>query len=149
MNEELQSTNDELQTINDELQARTGELDRTNDFLETILTSLGVAVIVLDNDLSVRVWNAGSTDLWGVRADEAEGDHLFGLDLGLPVEQLKSPLRKIMRDGQDRVELVLDATNRRGKQIECKVVALPFSVDGNEASGAILIMEEMPLPAAS
>jgi two-component system, chemotaxis family, CheB/CheR fusion protein len=149
MNEELQSTNEELETINEELRQRSLELDEVNAFLETILTSLGVAVIVLDNDLSVRVWNAGSTDLWGVRADEAEGDHLFGLDLGLPVEQLKDPLRKIMRDGQDRVELVLEATNRRGKQIECKVVALPFGVDGNEASGAILIMEEMPQPAAS
>jgi two-component system, chemotaxis family, CheB/CheR fusion protein len=149
MNEELQSTNEELETINEELRQRSLELDEVNAFLETILTSLGVAIIVLDNDLSIRVWNAGSTDLWGVRADEAEGDHLLGLDLGLPVERLKTPLRKIMRDGQDRVELVLEATNRRGKQIECKVVALPFSVDGNEASGAILIMEEMPQPAAS
>src|SRR4051794_35139997 len=89
MNEELQSTNEELETINEELRQRSRELDEVNAFLETILTSLGVAVIVLDDDLSVRVWNAGSTDLWGVRADEAEGDHLFGLDLGLPVEQLK------------------------------------------------------------
>ncbi|MEN3285552.1 MAG: two-component system, chemotaxis family, CheB/CheR fusion protein [Solirubrobacteraceae bacterium] len=149
MNEELQSTNEELETINEELRQRSLELDEVNAFLETILTSLGVAIIVLDNDLSVRVWNAGSTDLWGVRADEAEGHHLLGLDLGLPVERLKVPLRKIMRDGQDRIELVLEATNRRGKQIECKVVALPFSVDGNEARGAILIMEEMPQPAAS
>jgi two-component system CheB/CheR fusion protein len=148
-NEELQSTNEELETTNEELQSSKLELDEVNAFLETILTSLGVAVIVLDNDLSVRVWNAGSTDLWGVRADEAEGHHLLGLDLGLPVERLKIPLRKIMRDGQDRVELVLEATNRRGKQIECKVVALPFGVDGNEAIGAILIMEEMPQPAAS
>jgi two-component system, chemotaxis family, CheB/CheR fusion protein len=95
------------------------------------------------------VWNAGSTDLWGVRPEEAEGDHLLGLDLGLPVERLKAPLRQILRDGKDRVELVLEATNRRGRQIECKVVALPFSVDGNQTSGAILVMEEMPQPAVS
>jgi two-component system, chemotaxis family, CheB/CheR fusion protein len=149
MNEELQSTNEELETINDELRQRSQELDEVNAFLETILTSMGVAVIVLDRDLTVRVWNAGSTDLWGVRADEAEGDHLLGLDLGLPVERLKAPLREILRNGQDRVELVLDATNRRGRRIECKVVALPFSVDGNETSGAILVMEEMPQPAPS
>jgi two-component system CheB/CheR fusion protein len=149
MNEELQSTNEELETINDELRQRSHELDEVNAFLETILTSLGVAVVVLDRDLTVRVWNAGSADLWGVRADEAEGDHLLGLDLGLPVERLKTPLRKILRDGQDRVELVLEATNRRGRQIHCKVVALPFSVDGNETSGAILVMEELTQPAAS
>jgi two-component system, chemotaxis family, CheB/CheR fusion protein len=149
MNEELQSTNTELETINDELRKRSFELDEVNAFLEAILTSMGVAVIVLDRNLTVRVWNAGSTDLWGVRPEEAEGDHLLGLDLGLPVERLKGPLRQILRDGKDRVELVLEATNRRGRQIECKVVALPFSVDGNQTSGAILVMEEMPQPAAS
>jgi two-component system CheB/CheR fusion protein len=148
-NEELQSTNEELETINDELRQRSLDLDEVNAFLETILTSLGAAVIVLDRNLTVRVWNAGSTDLWGVRADEAEGDHLLGLDLGLPVEQLKAPLRKILRDGQDRVELVLEATNRRGRQIDCKVVALPFSVDGEETSGAILVMEQVPQPPAN
>jgi len=149
MNEELQSTNEELETINDELRKRSFELDEVNAFLEAILTSMGVAVIVLDRNLTVRVWNAGSTDLWGVRPEEAEGDHLLGLDLGLPVERLKAPLRQILRDGKDRVELVLEATNRRGRQIECKVVALPFSVDGNQTSGAILVMEEMPQPAVS
>jgi two-component system CheB/CheR fusion protein len=149
MNEELQSSNEELETMNEELRQRSLELDEVNAFLETILTSLGVAVIVLDPSLNVRVWNAGSTDLWGVRADEAEGEHLLGLDLGMPVERLKAPLRKILRDGEDRVELVVEATNRRGRPIDCKIVALPFSVDGNETSGAILVMEETPQPATS
>jgi hypothetical protein len=38
---------------------------------------------------------------------------------------------------------VLDATNRRGRAIDCRVVALPLSVDGGEISGAILLMEEI------
>ena len=50
MNEELHSTNEELETINDELRDRTSELNDVNDFLESILTSLGVAVAVLDRD---------------------------------------------------------------------------------------------------
>ena len=48
MNEELRSTNEELESINDELRDRTSELNDVNDFLESILTSLGVAVAVLD-----------------------------------------------------------------------------------------------------
>jgi two-component system, chemotaxis family, CheB/CheR fusion protein len=149
MNEELQSTNEELQTINDELRERTLELDEVNTFLETILTSMGVAVVVLDRNLTVQVWNAQSVDLWGLRSDEAEGEGLLSLDLGLPVDRLATPLRDVLRDGGARVELVLDATNRRGRAIACRVVALPLSVDGDDVSGAILLMEEITQQAAS
>jgi two-component system, chemotaxis family, CheB/CheR fusion protein len=72
MNEELQSTNDELQTINDELRGRTEELDQTNSFLGSVLRSLGNAVIVLNDDLKVRVWSPGAEDLWGLRPEEAQ-----------------------------------------------------------------------------
>ena len=57
MNEELQSTNEELETINDELRERTGELNQVNEFLEAILTSLGLGVAVLDAQQRVQVWN--------------------------------------------------------------------------------------------
>jgi two-component system CheB/CheR fusion protein len=143
MNEELESTNEELETINDELRQRTLELNEVNAFLETILTSMGVAVVVLDRNLTVQVWNAHSSDLWGLRSDEAEGESLLQLDLGLPLDKLTAPLRDILRNGQTRVEMVLDATNRRGRAIDCRVVALPLSVDGGEISGAILLMEEI------
>jgi two-component system CheB/CheR fusion protein len=152
MNEELESTNEELQTMNDELRQRSLELDEVNTFLETILTSLGVAVAVLDPALTVRVWNAFSTDLWGLRPDEAEGRNLLGLDFGLPVERLKRPLHAMLRDG-DRTELVVEATNRRGRPIECRVVAVPMARDGagngNAVTGAILLMEEVRPPATT
>jgi two-component system CheB/CheR fusion protein len=149
MNEELQSTNEELQTINEELRERTQELNEVNAFLETILTSMGVAVVVLDRNLTVRVWNAQSVDMWGVRSDEAEGEAILGLDLGVPVDRLAGPLRDVLRDGGTRVEVVLDAINRRGRAIACRVVALPLSVDGRDVSGAILLMEELSQQAAS
>jgi two-component system, chemotaxis family, CheB/CheR fusion protein len=143
MNEELQSTNEELETINDELRQRTLELNEVNAFLETILTSMGVAVVVLDPSLTIQVWNAHSVDLWGLRPDEVEGENLLNLDLGLPLAELRSPLRDILRNGKGRTELVLDATNRRGRPISCRIIALPLSVDGGEVSGAILLMEEL------
>jgi two-component system CheB/CheR fusion protein len=149
MNEELQSTNEELETINDELRQRTLEINEVNAFLETILTSMGVAVVVLDRNLTVQVWNAHSSDLWGLRSNEAEGQNLLNLELGLEVQRLKAPLREVMRDGESRVELVLDATNRRGRAIDCRIVALPLSVDGGEISGAILLMEEISREAAT
>jgi len=53
MNEELQSTNEELETMNEDLRERTVELDDVNAFLETILTSMGISVAVLDTRLDV------------------------------------------------------------------------------------------------
>jgi two-component system, chemotaxis family, CheB/CheR fusion protein len=73
MNEELQSTNDELQLINDVLRLRGEELDTTKAFAASTLRSLGSAVVVVDTDLRVYVWGPGAEDLWGLRADEANG----------------------------------------------------------------------------
>ncbi len=141
-NEELQSTNEELETINDELGQRTLELNEVNAFLETILTSMGVGVVVVDRSLAVQVWNAHSSELWGLRSDEAEGESLLGLDLGLPVEKLSAALRAVL-NGESRVELRVEATNRRGRAIDCRIVALPLSADGPGVSGTILLMEEV------
>jgi two-component system CheB/CheR fusion protein len=141
-NEELQSTNEELETINDELRQRTLELNEVNAFLETILTTMGVGVVVLDRSLAVQVWNAHSSELWGLGSEEAEGENVLGLDLGLPVEKLSGALRDVLNGGS-RVELRVEATNRRGRPIDCRIVALPLSVDGHGVSGAILLMEEL------
>jgi two-component system, chemotaxis family, CheB/CheR fusion protein len=142
-NEELQSTNEELETMNDELRQRTLELNEVNAFLETILTSMGVGVAVLDRSLAVQVWNAHSSELWGLRSDEAEGENLLSLDVGLPVEKLSGALRDVLNNGESRVELRVEATNRRGRPIDCRIVALPLSVDGQGVSGTILLMEEL------
>jgi two-component system CheB/CheR fusion protein len=98
-NEELQSTNDELQVINEELRGRTEELDQTNSFLGSVLRSLGSAVIVLNEDLRVRVWSPGAEDLWGLRPEEAESKELLSLDIGLPAGEIAPMLRHVLGGG--------------------------------------------------
>src|SRR5262249_49784646 len=133
---------EELETINDELRQRTGELDRVNAFLESILLSLGVAVAVLDREQHIQVWNEQAEDLWGLRSDEVAGQHLLSLDIGLPVEQLRRPLRNALAGNAEGNEIVLDATNRRGRRIRCKVTCLPLIVASKEVQGVIVLMEE-------
>jgi two-component system CheB/CheR fusion protein len=142
MNEELQSTNEELETMNDELRERSSELDDVNASLEAILASLGVGVAVLDAQQQVRLWNAEASDLWGLRQDEVTGQHLLGLDIGLPLEELRDSLREALA-GQTPPALVVEATNRRGRAIRCKVTAVPLAVDGHDLRGAILLMEAL------
>jgi two-component system, chemotaxis family, CheB/CheR fusion protein len=141
MNEELHSTNEELETMNDELSQRSLELNEVNAFLETILSSMGVAVVVTDRSQRIRVWNADSEDLWGVRVDEAEGEHLANLDIGLPVERLLQPVRDCLSGAAPRAELSLPATDRRGRGFRCEITVLPLAAADGEISGVIVIME--------
>jgi two-component system CheB/CheR fusion protein len=141
MNEELQSTNEELETINDELRTRTLELNEANAFLETILESMGAAVAVLDGRQTVQIWNGHAEDLWGLRVDEAVGQHILSLDIGLPLDQLRPGIRAALEGVDGRGTIALQATNRRGRPITCTVTMLPLVVAGDEVSGAILLME--------
>jgi two-component system CheB/CheR fusion protein len=144
MNEELHSSNEELETMNDELRHRTLELNDLNAFLETILTTIGFGVVVLDRDQHVQVWNSQARELWGLTSEEVEDKHLFSLDFGLPIERLRAQLRSAMTGESSREEVVLEATNRRGKTFECRVTILPLGQNQSGAgSGVILMMEPL------
>jgi two-component system, chemotaxis family, CheB/CheR fusion protein len=144
MNEEMQSTNDELQTINDELAQRTAELHQLTEFLESIWAGLGGAVAVLDPDLRVLVWNHGIEDLWGIREDEAQGRHFLNLDIGLPVDQVQPTLRQAMSGDNGSQSTVVQATNRRGRTVTCRVTCSPLVGNDKAVRGVIMVVVEEP-----
>jgi two-component system CheB/CheR fusion protein len=143
MNEELQSTNEELETANDELRQRGTDLSRSNIFLGGILRSVPLAVIVLDEQLQVELWNDVAADLWGLRADEVHGRQFFGLDIGLPVDQLKQPIAGLTRGGDEHFEADIDALNRRGRQIRLRVQCVGIG-PADHGKGVIILMQEAP-----
>ncbi|MGJ3253875.1 MAG: CheR family methyltransferase [Elainellaceae cyanobacterium] len=143
MNEELQSSNEELQTINDELRMRTEEINQINAFLGSILESIEAGVVVVDRHYDILTWNQKATDMWGLRADEVEGQSFFSLDIGLPIDRLREPIRDCLSGERDRQQIVLDATNRRGQSIRCQVSLTPLSGLEIQLRGAILLMEEL------
>ena len=142
MNEELQSTNQELETINEELRQRTEELSQSNAFLNSILGSLHSGVAVLDGKQNVVSWTPRAEDLWGLRADEVRGQSLMNLDIGLPVEKLKTAIRACLTGESEFEELFIDAVNRKGKAINCRVTCTPILGSNQESRGVILTMEE-------
>ena len=142
MNEELQSTNEELQTINEEVRLRSEELNRVNSFLESILTSLRSGVVVLNPNYQIAIWNRKAEDLWGLRFDEVFLKHFLTLDIGLPLEPLRQPLRAVMTGESQQYEMMLNARNRRGKAIQCQVICTPLIRFGGEVQGIILLMED-------
>ena len=143
MNEELQSTNEELQTVNEELRTRTEEMNHLNAFLESVLTGMRAAAVVVNQNLDVLVWNRRAEDLWGLRADEVQGRSLLNLDIGLPATQLRDVVRPCLSGDKEHQEIVLDAVNRRGKKIECRITCSPLVSPAKKREGAILLMEEL------
>ena len=128
--------------MNDELRHRSIELNDMNNFLETVLTTLGTAVIVLDRNQQVRIWNSQARELWGLTPEEVDGQHLFSLDIGLPLSSIRSQLNEVTSGRSTREQLVLEATNRRGRQFQCQMTFLrlgPNNSDG--AAGVVMMME--------
>ena len=144
MNEELQSTNEELQTVNEELRQRSDELNQLNAFLESVLASLPGGATVIDHNYNVLMWNQRAEDLWGLRADEVRGRSFLGLDIGLPVAELRPHIRACLAGEADARDANLDATNRRGKRIRCRVVCTPLVSPSRKREGVILTMDEVP-----
>jgi two-component system CheB/CheR fusion protein len=98
-------------------------------------------VVVLDREMRVTAWNEGAQELWGLRPDEVQGRHFLNLDIGLPVEELRSAVRAQLagNDRQDTLELV--ATDRRGRAIACQVRVSSLVADGELPRGVIVFME--------
>lgn len=142
MNEELESTNSELQAINGEVRQRTGEVEQVNVFMESVLGGLQLGVVVVDSELRVKMWYGRSEELWGLRPSEVYDQPLMGLDFGLPLNEIRALVRRTLSEGSSQ-DIVLDATNRRGRTIRCRVVASASGVSENGSPNVVLLMEEM------
>jgi two-component system CheB/CheR fusion protein len=142
MNEELQSANEELQTLNEELQRSSGDLNKSNTFLECVFASLKGGVAVVNRDLQVQIWNTQAEDLWGLRPEEVVGQYFLNLDMGLPVAQLRQPIRDCLASTvADSVELTVQAVNRKGRSLSCRITCTPLVNAKKQVQGVILIME--------
>jgi two-component system CheB/CheR fusion protein len=143
MNEELQSTNEELETVNGELRQRGGDLSRTNVFLSAILRSVPLGVIVMNADLHVELWNNVAADLWGLRQEEVIGRPFFGLDIGLPIEQLRHPILGLLQVPEKTVDMIVEAVNRRERKIWVRVLFANMGGNTDRGDGIIMLMQEV------
>jgi two-component system CheB/CheR fusion protein len=155
-NEEQQSTNEELEITNEELRATNEELEATNEVLrhqsdeatayrlytDAILRSTNAAMIVLDREQKVRSWNRSSESVWGLRSEEAIDRIFADLDIGLPIHQLAAPVQGVIDSGKP-ADLEINAVERRGRPIHCRVRITPLLYNDRESHGAVVIVEEI------
>ena len=142
-NEALQTTNEELEVINQELQQVGADLFRAKAFLNSVLSSIRAGVLVVDDDMRVIAWNEQSQEMWGVNAEEVRGRHVWNLDIGFPVETLRTPVRTVLLDGKKPVEYEAECVNRRGKPIQCRVTCSKLQGEEGQPLGVIVAVEEI------
>ena len=142
MNEELQSTNDELHTINDALGERSEELDDAHGFLDSLISSVHLGMVVVDREMRVVLWNRGCEELWGLRADEATGIVLTTLDIGLPMHNVRPLIGNAFVDPDNPGEALIEAVNRRGRPTQIRLMCTAFqSPPDGSVNGALLLMD--------
>ncbi|MDN4517036.1 PAS domain-containing protein [Mycolicibacterium austroafricanum] len=142
-NEELQSTNDELHTINDAMRERSIELDEATGFLDSLVDSIRLCLIVVDQQMRVVVWNRGCEELWGLRSGEVIGKPLSALDIGLPTDEVKPLIGRVFVDADLSEETTVDAVNRRGRSTRVRVLCSAFRAGDGSVNGAVLLMEPL------
>jgi two-component system CheB/CheR fusion protein len=99
-------------------------------------------VVVLDQNLIVQIWNRKSEDLWGLRSEEVIGTQFLILNIGLPVDRLKQPIRDCLgTDGVNR-EIRVEARDRRGRTCNYEITCTPLKESDKSIGGVILLMEE-------
>ena len=140
MNEELHSTNEQLRAINDTLRQRTDDLDVYNGVMDSVLTGIRAALVVLDDERNVVLWNHTAEEIWGLRFDEVKGMNFFSLDIGLDVQMLREPVDACLASGGP-YSTEIDATNRRGRPIRCRVSIQGRPIGRSERRQAIILTE--------
>jgi two-component system, chemotaxis family, CheB/CheR fusion protein len=156
-NEELQSTNEELETINEEARSSNEEMESANEelriqaqqavsyktYLESVLRSMNIGVVVIDENHIVQSWNRWSENAWGLRSEEVVGTSFEALDIGFPVHLLRGSLVEVQCGRETVAEQVLEGLDRRGRPILCRVRVAPLSSDDAEASGLVIAFEDI------
>ena len=65
------------------------------------------------------------------------------LDLNeLPTKELRTMVRSVLRGNPIHQEMDVDAVNRRGKRMRCRVAATTLAGRGR-AGGVVVVMEEL------
>jgi two-component system CheB/CheR fusion protein len=109
--------------------------------MSSILGCLQMGMVVIDTNFNILIWNHAVEDMWGLREEEVIEKSWFSLDIGLPVEQLRVPIRDIVFNKKKFQEILINGTNRRGREIQCYIAFSPLN--GDNVEGIIMMMTDI------
>jgi two-component system CheB/CheR fusion protein len=155
-NEELQSTIEELETTNEELQSTNAELDATNRELahrtdemnrvyftqRTIIRSLSSAVVVIDAEGRITLWNLAAERLLGLVEGEALGQTLWTLHIPALARATLQRVRKALAERRTMRAEEVEYELPTGQTAHATLTAVPI-IDDQVNRGAVLVFEDI------
>ena len=135
--EELQSSNEELTTLNDELNNRNGELAATISDLRNVLSSVTVAIVMVDPELRVRRFNNTAEKLLD----------LGPLDIGRPIGHLRGRIETPRLEEQVRrvVETLIASSDEVQDTSGCwySIGVRPYRTVDERIAGAVITFQDI------
>lgn len=132
--EELESANEELHTVNEEMQHRNELLTQLNNDLTNVLNGVGLPVVMLGADLSVRRFTPQATISLGVVASDV-GRPLPRLRLKIDAQNLEQTMLEVMGEVRPRQERVQDQS---GNWATLRIA--PYRTLNNRIDGVVLTL---------
>jgi two-component system CheB/CheR fusion protein len=135
--EELQSLNEELATVNNQLESKVAELEATNNDLDNLLTSTGIATVFLDKRFCVRRFTPAATRLF----------RLIPSDIGRPIGDIAQKFTD--PDLQLDAEAVLDKLVSLKKEVQAEDghcymrQVLPYRTQDNRIDGVVVTFSDV------
>jgi len=135
--EELQSTNEELTTLNEELSNRNLEIMQINSDLNNLLSSIHLAIVMVDNALMVRRATPMARETFNI-ADTDVGRCITELKPNIDVPDLE----KIIQEVIDTLTVRdLQVHDRHGGVYSLRV--RPYRTADNKIDGAVLTLVDL------
>jgi two-component system CheB/CheR fusion protein len=135
--EELQSTNEELITVNEELEGRNAALSHVNSDLNNLLANVQMPIIMLDEDLVIRHFTPGVTQLFS----------MIQSDVGRSIDDIKvhahiPDLDEIMTSVMDTLKpRNMEVRNNAGNWFSLRIS--PYKTIDNRIAGVVLVFVEL------
>jgi two-component system, chemotaxis family, CheB/CheR fusion protein len=146
-NEELQSTNEELSTTNDELAVRTAELNIISLFFGSVLNSLDIPVVSLDEEHAVMTWNPAAEAFYGLESPAAVGKNFLALPLPVRVARTREKLSRLRETRKIFRSRPIPYRTRAGEERQAVVEYLPLIDERGDYKGAICLVKDSALEA--
>lgn len=131
-NEELSSTNEELTIVNEEFSVKSLELLGTNDDLECILENIGVAMLIVDNNLKVLRYTPPAMDLFSL-SNADSGQVITTIPNQLPLTDFRRMLLDTVKNNTT-IEQDIDVDQR-----SYRLRILPYLGEKDSLTGVMLI----------
>jgi PAS domain S-box-containing protein len=118
------------------------QLRATNETLQKVVTASPLAIVVIDMELLVRVWNASAERLLGWAAEEALG-HRYPPLGDQDVAGFREDYAPLLSGDKDSLEIEVRRSRRDGATVDLHVYGAALHDDADAINGLLFIFEDV------